>query len=39
MKALKHFHTITKHKILVMKECFRVGLCRQGLLQIGRAHV
>ena len=32
MKALKHFHTITKHKILVMKECFRVGLCRQGLL-------
>ena len=32
MKALKHFHTITKHKILVMKECFRWGLCRQGLL-------
>ena len=32
MKALAHFHTITKHKILVMKECFRVGLYRQGLL-------
>lgn len=32
MKALKHFHTITKHKILVMKECFCVGLYRQGLL-------
>ena len=24
MKALKHFGTITKHKILVMKECLRV---------------
>ena len=32
MKALQHFITITKHKILVMKECFRVGLYRQGLL-------
>ena len=32
MKALRHFITITKHKILVMKECFRVGLYRQGLL-------
>lgn len=32
IKALAHFHTITKHKILVMKECFRVGLYRQGLL-------
>ena len=32
MKALKHFRTITKHKIIVMKECFRVGLYRQGLL-------
>ena len=31
-KALAHFNTITKHKILVMKECFRVGLYRQGLL-------
>lgn len=32
MKAVKHFCTITKHKILVMKECFRVGLYRQGIL-------
>ena len=32
MKARQHFCTITKHKILVMKECFRVGLYRQGLL-------
>ena len=32
MKAYRHFVTITKHKILVMKECFRVGLFRQGLL-------
>ncbi len=32
MKAAKHFCTITKHKLLVMKECFRVGLYRQGLL-------
>lgn len=32
IKALAHFQTITKHKILVMKECFRVGLFRQGLL-------
>lgn len=27
-----HFKTITSHKILVMKYCFRVGLYRQGLL-------
>lgn len=27
-----HFKTITKHKILVMRLCFRVGLYRQGLL-------
>lgn len=32
MKFLKHFCTITKHKFLVMKECFHVGLYRQGLL-------
>lgn len=32
MKALNHFNTITRHKILVMKECFRVGLYKQGLL-------
>lgn len=27
-----HFHTITLHKIRVMKNCFRVGLYKQGLL-------
>lgn len=32
MKALKHFITITKHKLLVMKGCFRLGLYKQGLL-------
>ena len=32
MKAISHFRTITKHKMLVMKECFRVGLYKQGLL-------
>lgn len=32
MKAWQHFCTITHHKILVMKGCFRVGLYRQGLL-------
>ncbi len=32
MKAWKHFKTITYHKWLVMKHCFRVGLYRQGLL-------
>lgn len=31
MKAWKHFCTITHHKWLVMKGCFRVGLYRQGL--------
>ena len=30
--AIKHFKTITHHKILVAKGCFRVGLYRQGLL-------
>ena len=30
-KALGHFRTITKHKLLVMKLCFKVGLCGQGL--------
>lgn len=29
---LGHFTTVTKHRILVMKNCFRVGLYRQGLL-------
>lgn len=32
MKAWKHFCTITHHKMLVMKGCFRIGLYRQGLL-------
>lgn len=30
--AVHHFETITKHKWLVMKHCFAVGLIRQGLL-------
>lgn len=32
MKAYEHFCTITHHKRLVMKGCFKVGLYRQGLL-------
>ena len=31
MHPIKHFKTITKHRHLVMRECFRVGLIRQGL--------
>lgn len=31
-KAWKHFKTITYHKYLVMKGCFRVGLYKQGIL-------
>ena len=31
MKIWKHFCTITHHKWLVMKGCFKVGLYRQGL--------
>ena len=31
MKAWNHFKTITYHKYLVMKGCFKVGLYRQGL--------
>lgn len=27
-----HFSTITKHKLLVMRNCFSVGLYKQGLL-------
>ena len=27
-----HFKTITRHKLLVMKYCFRIGLYKQGLL-------
>ncbi len=30
--AWKHFKTITYHKYLVAKGCFRIGLYRQGLL-------
>lgn len=32
MKAWKHFKTITHHKWLVMKGCFKIGLYKQGLL-------
>lgn len=31
-KAWKHFKTVTHHKWLVAKGCFRVGLYRQGIL-------
>ena len=31
MRAWKHFQTITHHRWLVMKYCFRVGLIWQGL--------
>ncbi len=31
MKVWKHFQTITHHKWLVMKGCFKVGLYKQGL--------
>lgn len=31
-KAWKHFKTITRHKYLVAKGCFQVGLYRQGIL-------
>lgn len=30
--AVGHFRTITKHKMMVMENCFQVGLYRQGLL-------
>lgn len=32
MKVWKHFCTITKHKLLVLKGCFQIGLYWQGLL-------
>lgn len=32
MKIWGHFCTITRHKILVMRHCFRVGLYKQGML-------
>lgn len=31
MYVVKHFVTITKHRHLVMRYCFRLGLVRQGL--------
>ncbi|MFA6941500.1 MAG: DUF5662 family protein [Clostridiaceae bacterium] len=30
--AVNHFKTITNHKMLVMKYCFKVGLYKQGLI-------
>lgn len=32
MKAWQHFRTITRHKKLVRRDCFRVGLYRQGIM-------
>ena len=32
MNIVNHFKTITNHKLLVMKYCFKVGLYKQGLL-------
>ena len=32
MNAWGHFKTITSHKFLVMKYCFKVGLYKQGLM-------
>ena len=32
MHPIRHFKTITQHKLLVMKYCFRLGLYWQGLL-------
>ena len=32
MKAWNHLKTITRHKMMVMKYCFRIGLYKQGLL-------
>lgn len=32
MKAWEHFKTITHHKMLVMKGCFKLGMYKQGLL-------
>lgn len=31
-KYIKHFKTITKHKLIVMKLCFKCGLYKRGLL-------
>lgn len=32
MEIVKHFRTITRHKNMVMRDCFKVGLIKQGLL-------
>ena len=32
LNIVRHFCTITEHKLLVMWNCFQVGLYRQGLL-------
>lgn len=32
MNIWGHFKTITAHKLLVMKYCFKIGLYKQGLL-------
>lgn len=32
INAIRHFCTITKHKMMVMENCFKVGLYKQGLL-------
>lgn len=32
IKIVKHFMTITKHRMIIRKYCFRVGLYRQGIL-------
>lgn len=32
MNFINHFKTITNHKLLVMKYCFKVGLYKQGFL-------
>ena len=31
MHPVRHFCTITRHRHMVMRSCFRVGLIRQGL--------
>ena len=32
MKSIEHLKTINRHKLTVMKLCFKAGLYRQGLL-------
>ncbi len=32
MHIIKHFITITKHRHMVMRYCFKIGLIKQGLL-------